>query len=196
MYKVFIENVPLIIENKSSKNVNLLSKFMPELKTNEYEDFVAHLKTIKDSVVLNEKEYDLFFRNFKNIEAAGGVVYHKKIDKYLFIHRLGKWDLPKGKIDEGETPEKAAVREIREECGITGLKLIKPIANTFHTYNKYEDFWLKKTYWFYFEYEKNELLQPQFEEGITTARWFSKEEFHRIYANTYNTIVEVLNEVE
>lgn len=195
MYKVFIENVPLKIENKFSKNVNLLSNFMPELKTKEYDDFVAHLKTLEDSLVLNEKEFKMFFKNFKNIEAAGGVVYHKKIDKYLFIHRLGKWDLPKGKIDEGETPEKAAVREIREECGITGLKLIKPITNTFHTYNKYDDFWLKKTYWFYFEYEKNELLQPQIEEGITTARWFSKDEFHRIRANTYNTIIDVLDEV-
>jgi len=105
---------------------------------------------------------------------------------------LCKWDLPKGKLDQEETPEKAAAREIREECGISGIQLIKPLTATYHTYQLHNDTWYKKTYWYYFEYDKYELLAPQTDEGITIARWFSKEEFDRILANTYGNIADVV----
>ena len=42
----------------------------------------------------------------------------RKADAYLFILRNVVWDIPKGKLEKGETPELAAVREIEEECGL------------------------------------------------------------------------------
>jgi 8-oxo-dGTP pyrophosphatase MutT (NUDIX family) len=192
MYKVFIENTPILIQ-KETESSEILKEFMPVLEKEKLNDLKQALESHHDEQVsISAEQGEMFFSQLEKIDAAGGIVYHTALEKYLFIHRHGKWDLPKGKIDQGETAEKAAVREIREECGITGLKKIKPIANTYHCYQMYNDTWIKKTYWFYFEYDKNELLAPQLEEGITTARWFSKDEFHRILANTYGNISDIV----
>ena len=64
-----------------------------------------------------ETSWKLFQSQFKVVEAAGGIVLNAK-DEVLMIHRLGQWDLPKGKVDMGETIEQAATREVSEECGI------------------------------------------------------------------------------
>ena len=85
---------------------------------------------IKDKpTLITEKDWENFCKNYRLIEAAGGVVKNAK-GELLFIYRLGKWDLPKGKIDEGEVKETTAVREIEEECGVSGLQIIKELKPT------------------------------------------------------------------
>lgn len=196
MYKVFIENTPIHIQ-KEIESSKIFKEFMPILEKEKLNDLLLVLRSqTENKLTLSLEDGERFFSGLQQIEAAGGVVYHTTLKKYLFIHRNGKWDLPKGKIDQGETSEKAAVREIREECGITGLKLIKPIDITYHCYELHDNTWIKKTHWFYFEYNKNELLAPQLEEGITTARWFDKEEFHRILANTFGNISDIVNLIQ
>ena len=61
-------------------------------------------------------------KKFKVIKAAGGVVQNSQ-NKYLLIFRRGKWDLPKGKIDKGETIKNAATREVMEETGLHEIEL-------------------------------------------------------------------------
>ncbi|MCK7539117.1 MAG: NUDIX domain-containing protein [Marinilabiliales bacterium] len=63
--------------------------------------------------------WKVFTSWFTVIEAAGGLVGHPS-GKYLFIMRYGRWDLPKGHIEKGETPEECALREVTEECNIRG----------------------------------------------------------------------------
>jgi 8-oxo-dGTP diphosphatase len=57
------------------------------------------------------------------VKAAGGVVTRQDDDGPLFlvVHRprYDDWSLPKGKLEPGESPEAAAVREIAEETGVT-----------------------------------------------------------------------------
>ena len=80
---------------------------------------------------------------FLIVKAAGGVVTKKQ--RVLLIHRLGKWDFPKGKFDKGETPEQCAKREVEEECNIR-VRVGDRIYTTWHTYTQNRRSILKKTY--------------------------------------------------
>ncbi len=140
-----------------------------------------------------KREFRSFKKKFNFIEAAGGIVEYQ--NSFLFIERLGKWDLPKGKIDNGETPKEAALREIEEECNINGHRIHKKLCNTYHTYEWHGEQVLKKTYWYYLKVKSLDLasLRPQHEEGITALRWFTLEEFNQVRENTFASIHEVLN---
>jgi ADP-ribose pyrophosphatase YjhB (NUDIX family) len=52
----------------------------------------------------------------KIVMAAGGLVENEH-GEILLIYRKKHWDLPKGKLDAGETLEECAVREVEEETG-------------------------------------------------------------------------------
>ncbi len=132
-----------------------------------------------------------FASQFRIIEAAGGLVKNKK-GEWLFIFRNGKWDLPKGKIEKGEAIKKAAVREVEEECGINGLKIIKELAATYHTYSIAGKNILKRTYWFEMESDYTGKLIPQTEEGITDVRWIAASDIKPVFDNTFDSIKEVL----
>ena len=74
-----------------------------------------------------------FWKKFILIRAAGGLVENEK-GELLFMLRRGKWDLPKGKLDDNETLSECAVREVKEETGLTQIKAWKEIDITYHTY--------------------------------------------------------------
>ena len=113
---------------------------------------------------------------FTRIAAGGGIVRNLKQD-YLFINRLGKWDLPKGKLHKNEPAVEGALREVMEETGLTTLSVIKPLPSTFHIYTdrKGKEI-LKETYWFEMLCTEDQLLVPQLEEDITEVRWFAPDE--------------------
>lgn len=119
---------------------------------------------------------------FTVIKAAGGVV--TKGDKVLFIHRLNKWDLPKGKFERGETPEECAHREVEEECNIK-VKLGPMICKTWHTYTHDRKSILKKTYWYSMECLSDVDMKPQKEEGIADIRWMVHHEAKTALVNSY-----------
>lgn len=136
---------------------------------------------------------DFFKECFSYIEAAGGFIERDK--EYLFIHRLGKWDLPKGKLEKKETIENAAIRECEEECAVKNLKIVKQLASTFHIYPYKTGYALKQTYWFYMQTNYAKKLKPQTEENIDEVKWFSENEVKQIAFNdTYLTIKDVILE--
>jgi len=75
---------------------------------------------------LQEELYELF----TPIDAGGGVVMNER-DEVLMIFRRGKWDLPKGKCDDGEEIDACALREVSEETGLHQLKLEEKICDTY-----------------------------------------------------------------
>lgn len=125
------------------------------------------------------------------IGAAGGLVRNGDGD-ILFIHRLGKWDLPKGKIDPGEKSKRAALREVEEECGIRVDYLGPKIMSSYHAYEIKGNVVLKKTNWYEMGVNKKPKLIPQTSEDITDAQWIQPEQTHEILSNTYGIIKDVL----
>lgn len=141
----------------------------------------------KDKKALFKK----LIRPFRMITAAGGIVKNGK-GEYLFIYRLGKWDLPKGKVDEGEKIKKAAVREVEEECGIQVNYRGKKLATTYHLYTIKNELVVKKTVWYEMGINGKPKLIPQQEEDITKAIWLKGQELDKVRKNTYPLIHDLL----
>lgn len=134
---------------------------------------------------------DAIKQQYKIIKAAGGVV--RKGDKVLMIYRLGKWDLPKGKLEGKEKPLAGGVREVEEECNVQVLAHEK-ICHTWHTYSRNNKKILKKTYWFAMDCTDDIAMRPQQEEDITDVRWMSREEVRQALYNSYYSIRYVLRQ--
>lgn len=147
-----------------------------------------------------------FMSLFKFIPAAGGLVKNEK-GEFLFIHRLGFWDLPKGKIDRkdmGETGSEiheqasarnAAIREVKEETGLRSVSITGNLPSTWHIYTAREKRILKQTTWFEMATDSSQPLKPQTSEGIFLVKWTPPEAIHCILTHTYASIRELLLEV-
>ncbi|MEO8960503.1 MAG: NUDIX domain-containing protein [Ginsengibacter sp.] len=132
-----------------------------------------------------------FFKHFDLIKAAGGLVTNAD-RKILLIFRREKWDLPKGKLDDGETIPECAKREVQEETGLQQLEVGKPIQITYHTYEQFGKHILKESHWYAMKATGSEKLVPQIEEDITQIVWAKKEDLNKYYSKTFPTIIEVL----
>ena len=140
-----------------------------------------------DSAIEAVKER--FFAEFKYIEAAGGVVCNDR-DETLMIFCYRRWDLPKGHVDAGESDAECAVREIEEETGVKGAKIVRFLCNTLHAYNVYGSWELKRTAWFELKADHCD-TKPQAEEDILQAKWCTPEEVEENLRTTYPTIRNV-----
>ncbi len=187
MYKVFFNESQLTFSNQSNPEAkNIL--FHHETQFDE----AFHLLSSNSSKFVNIFSDDIdavwasFLNYFKHIKAAGGIVRNPQ-DDILFIFRLGKWDLPKGKMEEGESKEESAIREIEEECSITNLQLKRFLMPTFHIYYLRE-YVIKETFWFEVFYDGVELPLPQTEEGIETVEWKKECEIPQLLENSYPNI--------
>ena len=196
MYKVFIENkevrfVELALKKEKKRFESVL---FPELGSTK--SFLQRVGKMKSGKVLLVRcadpgaDFKKLFKSYKKISAAGGVVERK--NSILAIYRLGKWDLPKGKIEKTEDPETAAYREIEEECGISGHVLTDQICETYHTYEFGGKKVLKRNYWFRFSYDGPKDLVPQTDEDISKAIWMKKNKLTAFEDNTYASILSVL----
>ena len=135
---------------------------------------------------------DSFKSEFKYVEAAGGLVENER-GETLMIYCYRHWDLPKGHIDEGETADVCAVREVAEETGVEGAQVVRFLCNTYHTYNLYGAWELKRTSWFHLT-APDCPTKPQEEEDIAVAKWCSAEEVEENLRSTYPTIQSVFAE--
>jgi 8-oxo-dGTP pyrophosphatase MutT (NUDIX family) len=199
MYKVFIENRPIIF--LTQQILDTLHKDYQRVVVYSLKELFERLVTITADLTpvfcVHEEPKKLrkkLFSTYKIISAAGGIV--QSGDNFLFIKRLGFWDIPKGKIDEGEKTKIAAVREIEEECGIYGPVIHKKLIKTFHTYKYKGKKSIKKTTWYHLFYDGNLETSPQLEEDITEARWFKQTDFELLKKESYTSIKEVIEALE
>lgn len=145
--------------------------------------------TLKNLFIYGNPEE--IIEHFPLIEAAGGLVIDKN-QNILFIFRNGKWDLPKGKVEDGENIRDAAMREVEEECGISGLAIIEKLPPTYHTYTLKNQRVLKITHWYTMTSSNCNDLRPQVSENITDIKWLKREDLPMVFANTYGSIVETI----
>lgn len=192
--KVYFENKYVLLTDCKSTQKNENSYICKDIS-----DIQRGIASVQggacDSAILYGEDFNnllkLFKSNFKYIEAAGGFIKNE-FDEYLFIYRREKWDLPKGKLELGETPEIAAVREVQEETGLLKVERKKYRCSTWHTYELRGEQVLKQTYWYDMEATKNQDSKPQTEEEITELQWLKKSEFSKVLSNTFPSIVSVI----
>jgi 8-oxo-dGTP pyrophosphatase MutT (NUDIX family) len=105
--------------------------------------------------------------------SAGGVVV--RIDDgrplYLLIRdSYRNWGFPKGHLENGETADAAAVREVEEETGLSGLRL-RGAIETIDWYFRFRGTLIHKVCHFYLMETESAVTSPQRAEGITACRW-------------------------
>ncbi len=197
MYKFFINDKPLIICKKIPKESRFFGfdefeyqkpeKLLELVRKVEEQSTKGGLLICEDpAMVLTQLK-----SNFTCIKAGGGIVYNAE-GKLLLMKRLGKWDLPKGKIDAGETVEEGAIREVEEECGINELQIKDYFKNTYHTYKIQGHRFLKISHWYTMNTTFEGELIPQLEENITEVKWEDPANINPETLDTYESIRELL----
>lgn len=198
MYKVFFKDRTLFLTDKIERDLvpefNALHKYttLPELK--QFIERFEQNDQLKVGFIYGHS-LDFIWREVKScfyfLKAAGGLVFNAE-GAFLAIHRLGVFDLPKGKCEPGESIRQTALREVEEECGIQNLTIERKITSTFHTYRLKEQLMLKETVWYLMQHSGDETLTPQHEENIKSAEWMSTAQITNFTRHTYPSIVEVL----
>jgi len=137
MYKVFFKDRTVYFGDDFSKvfgkNNGLFYKYNNLEELTELIHVFHELTRINKLFIFHHDILSLFedFKAcFNYIDAAGGLVMRSD-GKFLVMKRDGLWDLPKGKLETGESVESAALREVEEETGLKGLKITQPVLSTF-----------------------------------------------------------------
>jgi 8-oxo-dGTP pyrophosphatase MutT (NUDIX family) len=198
MYKVFFNERVVLLTDDFIRNFQtkygLFYKYRNVAELGELLDFYWNLKQV-DTLFVFHHDIDQLRERFKScfemVHAAGGLIRNSE-DEYLVMKRRGKWDLPKGKVNRNETIEKAAIREVTEETGLSGFENITPLLSTYHCYYIDKKPILKRTAWFDMLYEGHEEPIPETDEDISEIRWVKKEKLKGIVDNTYLAIIDVL----
>ena len=203
--KIYFDNKPLFLCDELTDEISGYAHhddavFIDEFSNPSINSIIHEMRTEKIHAGIFyhndlEKLKKAFWKKFVIIQAGGGLVLNEQ-DEILFIFRRKKWDLPKGKLDKGETIEQCAVREVEEETGLKNVKLKKPLLVSYHTYDENGKHFLKETHWFVMKASAKQLLQPQLEEQITEIKWVGKKDMAEILKNTFSSIVEVLGHFE
>ena len=199
--KIYFGNKPVFLCDEIDKELNEIlhhpdAVFVDEISAPAIKSLLHEIK--KDEfhagVLWNtdlEKLKKAFCKNFTLVEAAGGIVQNSD-KELLFIFRLGKWDLPKGKMEKKENPEECAIREVTEETAVTKLTLKKKTGETYHVYDEVGKHFLKHTHWYYMTCPAKQELVPQTAESITEVKWIKTRDIKAPMENTYPSIKDIL----
>ncbi len=193
MLKIFVNDKPIILTTKVEKEKGFKNYF---LKSVNLSKVIRELNrtSLKEARLIHKKEKKLlkkFLKKLPNVVAGGGKVFNDK-GEVLFIYRNDKWDLPKGKTEKNEDIETTAIREVKEETGVKGLEIIKPLETTYHIFKRNGRYRIKITYWFEMKTSYNGKLVPEEKEGITKVAWLNKKEIAQVLENSYANIRELI----
>jgi ADP-ribose pyrophosphatase YjhB (NUDIX family) len=189
MYKVFVNDCLIILTDNKNISTNLNKVFFEDTAIIELVEKLFQEKHEGICLLCNDlnESWNKFQSYFKVQKAAGGRVLNSA-KKILFIYRFDKWDLPKGKLEKGENIEHCAIREVKEECGITNLQIEKQLQTTYHIFMRKGKTILKVTYWFLMTTTYLGKLTPQIDEGIVHVVFKNDIETKEALKNSYENI--------
>jgi 8-oxo-dGTP pyrophosphatase MutT (NUDIX family) len=200
--KIYFDDKPVFLCDEINEELKEIlhhpdAVFIDECSTQAINAFLHEIKKEQfHAGVMIDKDFEklkkAFFHHFTVIEAAGGIVQNSDKD-FLFIYRLGKWDLPKGKVEAGEDLEACAIREVEEETNTTDLTLKKKVGETYHAYNAFGKHYLKTSHWYFMVCPAEQKSAPQTEENITEIKWTHAKNIRELMENTYPSIKDILN---
>jgi ADP-ribose pyrophosphatase YjhB (NUDIX family) len=201
--KIYYNNKPLILTTDSKEYIKdhpIAAGYIlfTGAFTRNYRLAIQHLEKITalGAIIEDVSQRSLqkeLYELYAPVDAGGGVVFNEDGD-VLMIYRRGKWDLPKGKRDDGESIDYCALREVSEETGLQQLTLGDKICDTYHVYSQNGDSLLKCTAWFTMYGTGHEKLVPQKEENILEAKWIKTSQMGPVVFKSYEAIREVLRE--
>jgi 8-oxo-(d)GTP phosphatase len=153
------------------------------------------LKVLDKDIEMDCKNIELIVygipTSVKTIFAAGGLVYNES-GELLIINRYKKWDLPKGQIKmPDETPQDAAVREVKEETGLKHVIIGNPLPSTYHVFEKKGKWNVKRTFWYVMQADKDQQLIPQLEEDIQEVRWIKPADIPFFMGKSYASLQDL-----
>ncbi len=189
MYKVFVNGSPLILTNKLSDTEKGKYFLMNGVAINEAIEALSK-KKLKEAYIYHPNHEEIlrkFTSKIPLVVAAGGIVTNK-VGKVLFIYRNDKWDLPKGKLDKGETIEACALREVAEETGVKGLKIENFLQTTYHIFKRNGEYKLKEVHWYAMKTSYEGELKGQKNEGIEKVKWKGPKKIKKALDNSYANI--------
>ena len=173
----------VLINNASVAQLDRMLKLMGRKR-------LQKLRSITFTVEDRKLARQFVKKKFNIVRASGGVV--DKDGLLLMIYRLNKWDLPKGKLEKGESWESGAQREVEEECNIK-VSMKDKICSTWHSYSLNGKNVLKKTAWYAMSCEDDSDMKPQITEDIQAVEWKDSEQLKEALFNTYPSINYVVN---
>ena len=213
MQTLFIHNKPVEIGSPGEPDTSVSEKTkaaLVELRDPDLSELPALFKALQEESLsgyrfLSAQPEALLLAiqsQFQCIRAAGGLVTNPA-GEVLLLFRRGKWDLPKGKSEAGESPEETALREVSEETGLVHLHIEKKLTETWHSYpvSVYNDPQLasedtpadilKQTYWYAMAFTGTEWTVPQIEEDIVDIQWIRPENISKYARYSYPNLWQV-----
>ncbi len=199
MYKIFFKDRVVLLTDRIDSDLTKGFDGIHKLGSDgELKKFLTGFESNMDrqqAIIYHHNKFELFqrFRScYKNLLAAGGLIHNPQRTHFLTIQRLGRPDLPKGKVEKGEGFEEAAIREVEEECGISNPEITGSIGSSYHVYHLEGQSILKETRWFEMIYHGNTTPVPQTVENISEIKWVPNRKAKEFAAKTYPSIKEIL----
>lgn len=165
-----------------------LEKRVRELHSYEVPEIVAlplvdgsanYLKWLGEQVAVGAAPKEETIRTVREV-SSGGVIYRKHGDDFeiALIHVRNRWGLPKGHVEEGESVEAAALREVREETGLTG-RSVRKLGDIRYSYRDKAKSGepiriYKRVHFYLLNYVKGDVRDHDHE--ADDARWFPIEQ--------------------
>lgn len=198
-YKVYFNDSYLLVTSDSSQiNKNFSKVLSNEAETNYFfkrPDVLFDGVSNGNIIAICNKPGEVLCQFMEQVEIviAGGGLVTNEYDELLLIHRRGKWDMAKGKIEMNEDIMAGAVREVEEETGVKIETVQDKPIHTYHAYTLKGKRCLKETCWYYMQARLGQSnLVPQTEEGIDDVRWVKKDDLPNYRSGCYLLVWDLL----